>query len=774
MIYYKQLDMDTISYFIQDSKNIYNKTIKSKDDEGKDIVDVVKVSDVIFTLDTETTSYFITPEGVPMVYDDSKPTNFYKDCKKQGMMYIWMVGINSVVVYGRTYKELREFMEKLHKASGDIKLIIYIHNLAFDFQFIINALGLEWDIFCREQRKVMKAYSEEYNIEFRCSLVLTNKKLETLADEYKLDVHKQVGLLDYNKLRTPLTKLTEEELKYCKYDILVLYEVIKNFKKTYRHIENIPLTQTGIVRRYIGREFYKEKAHHEKIKDIYPSTLEEYSLLERVYMGGYTHANALHSGKILRDPVYSYDITSSYPYVLCVEKYPMSKFTEVEPTFSKLKELNSTHKDDMCYIIDVTFKDIKVKGSNSILSVSKAKKGEWIQAGEHKGKYKESLIRGGKYDNGRLVSADSCRYELLDVDLENVLKFYSIGSIIIHHIYVARKEYLPVKLIKSILKFFKDKTQYKDVEGKEALYRSSKEMLNSIYGMLVTKILTDFIEYNGDELWGHRELTKVEKEEKIQKQAEKDKQWNSYAWGPWVAGYARKNLLDLVAQVGDSVVYCDTDCVKFLGKKNVDLFLDYNKNSVRSKIDAVCDYYKGELTPDMFRIKKPNGKGSSNLGEYESDGVYKQFITHGAKKYAFSKFSDRAEWIEYILNKDNSFKPYIGITVSGINKKTGAEAIHELEDFYIGKEFTTKQAGKLIAYYNDKQESIKFSDGWKETGKYGICLQPTTYKLGITDDYRDYVHSINCDDFTGISVDSFIELLENMREEFRHDIAREE
>ena len=111
MIYYKQLDMDTVSYFIQDSKNIYNKTIKSKDDNGNDIVEVVKVSDVILTLDTETTSYFITPEGVPMVYDDTKPTTFYKDCKKQGMMYIWMVGINSVVVYGRTYKEYKSIIK---------------------------------------------------------------------------------------------------------------------------------------------------------------------------------------------------------------------------------------------------------------------------------------------------------------------------------------------------------------------------------------------------------------------------------------------------------------------------------------------------------------------------------------------------------------------------------------------------------------------------------------------------------------------------------------
>lgn len=772
MIYYKQLDMGTIEYFIQDNKNIYTKTIKSKDADCKDVVEKVKVSNVIFTLDTETTSYFITPEGVPIVYDDSKPASFYKDCKKQGMMYIWMVGINSVVVYGRTYKELRDFIEKLSKAAFGVKLIMYIHNLAFDFQFLINSLGIEWDIFCREQRKVMKAYSKEFDIEFRCSLVLTNKKLESLAKEFMLDVQKQVGLLDYNVLRTPLTKLTQDELKYCEYDILVLYEVIKEFKRKYKNIENIPLTQTGIVRRYISREFYKEKAHHEKIKAIYPSTLEEYSLLERVYMGGYTHANALHSGKILREPVYSYDITSSYPYVLCVEKYPMSKFTEVEPTLNKLKELNSKEKENLCYIIDVTFKNIKTKGSNSILSVSKAKKGEWIQAGEHKGKYKESLIRGGKYDNGRLVSADSCRYELLDVDLENVLKFYSVGSLVIHHIYVARKEYLPLKLIKAILKFFKDKTQFKDIEGKEGLYRESKEMLNSIYGMLVTKILTDFIEYNGDKLWDHRELNRVEKEEKIQKQATKDKQWNSYAWGCYVAGYARKNLLDMVTQVGDNVVYCDTDCVKFLGKDNVEFFLNYNKDVVKSKIDAVCEYYKGELKPDMFRIPKPNGKGSSNLGEYELDGIYKQFITHGAKKYAYSKYADRAEWIEYILNKDNSYKPYIGITVSGINKNTGAEAIRELEDFYIGKEFTTKQAGKLIAYYNDNQECIKFSDGWREKSKYGICLQPTTYKLGITDDYRDYVHSIDCDDFTGISVDNFIEILEELRD--KHDIARGE
>ena len=73
----------------------------------------------------------------------------------------------------------------------------------------------------------MKAKLKDYNIEFKCSLMLSGVKLELLPVIYNLPVQKLVGDLDYNKIRHSKTELSEKELKYGEYDCLVVYHYIK-------------------------------------------------------------------------------------------------------------------------------------------------------------------------------------------------------------------------------------------------------------------------------------------------------------------------------------------------------------------------------------------------------------------------------------------------------------------------------------------------------------------------------------------------------------------
>ena len=65
----------------------------------------------------------------------------------------------------------------------------------------------------------MKVVSNEFpNIEFRCSYMLTRLSLETWGKQ--LGVEKLVGFVDYEKLRTPLTPLTQEDLDYSEHCLL--------------------------------------------------------------------------------------------------------------------------------------------------------------------------------------------------------------------------------------------------------------------------------------------------------------------------------------------------------------------------------------------------------------------------------------------------------------------------------------------------------------------------------------------------------------------------
>ena len=73
------------------------------------------------TLDTETTSEIINGQKV-------------------GYVYIWMVTIldDKYTYYGRTLDDLVKFMNKLVEVfdlSLKKRLVIYIHNMPFDFQF---------------------------------------------------------------------------------------------------------------------------------------------------------------------------------------------------------------------------------------------------------------------------------------------------------------------------------------------------------------------------------------------------------------------------------------------------------------------------------------------------------------------------------------------------------------------------------------------------------------------------------------------------------------
>lgn len=115
------------------------------------------------------------------------------------------------------------------------------------------------------------------------------------------------------------------------------------------------------------------------------------------------------------------------------------------------------------------------------------------------------------------------------------------------------------------------------------------------------------------------------------------------------------------------------------------------------------------------------------LGLFDFDGHYKEFITLGAKKYAY---------------KDDDNK--IHITVSGVPKE-GAKALKDLKDFKNNFVFEYKDTNKNMLSYNDEQIEFNLTDykgkSKKIIDKYGVSLIPTTYSLGVSHEYFDLITS---------------------------------
>ena len=159
----------------------------------------------------------------------------------------------------------------------------------------------------------------------------------------------------------------------------------------------------------------------------------------------------------------------------------------------------------------------------------------------------------------------------------------------------------------------------------------------------------------------------------------------------------------MIDAAGDNFVYCDTDSVKYLGSLDME---EYNREKIRNSRES------GASATD------PAGK-TPFMGVFEDEGRYKRFCTLGAKKYAYEE-------------QDGS----LHITVAGVGKNAGAQellAAGGLEAFRPGMTFTA--AGGLEAVYNDRTDMDMEIDGHRIHIGPNVCLRPSSYTLGLTEDY---------------------------------------
>ena len=167
----------------------------------------------------------------------------------EGFMYHWQFCINGIVVFGRSWIEFARLIYYLYrklKLSSNNKLVVYVHNLSYEFHFMYNLFDIT-DVFCIDKRKVLKFILDGF-IEMRCSYYLSNMNLGKFIENTANTIHiKSKGDLDYNKLYLPSSKLTEKELGYCYNDVVGLFECILEKLQEF-NLNQIPLTSTSYVR----------------------------------------------------------------------------------------------------------------------------------------------------------------------------------------------------------------------------------------------------------------------------------------------------------------------------------------------------------------------------------------------------------------------------------------------------------------------------------------------------------------------------------------------
>lgn len=612
---------------------------------------------------------------------------------ENSIMYVWQWQFgNAYTVVGRTWDEFTQFQKKLQTILDDTFLVVFVHNLSYEFQFLRGIYAFEpEEVFAIRSRKVLKC--DMYNcFEFRCSYLHSNMNLDTYTKKMGVQHKKLTGTFDYDKVRYPWTELTEQELAYCIHDVQGLTEAIQiEMEHDGDNLYTFPLTSTGYVRRDAKKAM--AEVSYNFVKGQLPD-FETYKMLREAFRGGNTHANRYYANYTLHN-VHSADRSSSYPDVMCNCKFPVSEFYRLgEVLFDEVIKILGKRQKACIMRVAITGAHLqRVDWGCPYLSLAKCRH-----------------VDNALLDNGRIISADYLETTITDIDLKILLSEYAWTDMKFYDVATARYGYLPKPLIKTICQYYHYKTELKNVDGQELLYMKSKNKLNSLYGMCaqdpvkqsILFIDNDFKEQNEDEAGLLLAYNR--------------KAFLAYQWGVWVTAWARYRLEEGIRLAhGDpddpnapQFVYCDTDSVKYLGEINLDKF---NRERIKDSRNS------GAYATDPAGI-------THYMGVYEKEHDMCEFRTMGAKKYVYRETPDSK----------------LICTIAGVSKKKGGEELEAhggITAFHEG--FTFTEAGGLEAIYNDLPTYIATEyEAEGQTCKItaNVCLRPSTYTLGLTADYK--------------------------------------
>lgn len=619
---------------------------------------------------------------------------------QQSVMYIWQWQFGTdYTVIGRTWDEFLDLQDRIKRVlPTDSWLVVYVHNLSYEFQFLKGIYQfVPDDIFAVASRKLIKC--DMWGVfEFRCSYKLTNMSLKQFTTRMRVEHTKLSGEeFDYSVKRYPWTPIEGEELEYCVNDVLGLVEAIQALmERDGDTLQTIPLTSTGYVRRNAKRAM-REGIHHNFVYSILPD-FETYKALREAFRGGNTHANRYYAGDIVEN-VHSADRSSSYPAVMCNCEFPMTEFVPILP-----KDLN---KDYIARCITIRHKALLLRIGIKDL---KLRDPFWGCPYLSKDKCRNIHKAIDTEDNGRILEAEFLETTVTDIDLKIIMEEYT-GQIIFLQGWYSSYKKLPEPLINEVVKYYKDKTELKGVKGQEIFYDKAKALLNSLYGMMAqdpvkhSLIFRQFGDWDEDDTPDEELLGRSNK-----------KAFLAYQWGVWVTAHSRDALergIRLVHETeGADFVYCDTDSVKYTGIVD---WSNYNRDRVLECKES------GSMATD------PQGV-THYMGVFETEDnpetgyAYKYFKTLGAKKYAY-------------VEKEGEG---VHCTIAGVNKKKGGSELDKhggLSAFAEG--FIFREAGGTQAVYNDSPAVSKVVIDGKELAiTSNVAILPSEYTLGITGEYE--------------------------------------
>lgn len=580
-----------------------------------------------FTAFTESRSRRERHHHTPYVASfDTETSTIEKDGEQIAFMYVWQMAVENEAFYGRTWSEFKMCLQKMKNEmhlAVDYKLIVYVHNLKYDFGFYKKEVNLDGsDFVARSRRTVLKHIMDDC-FEVRDSAVYTEEPLEHMGEE--IGIPKMKGY-DYSRIRHALTPLTPEELEYCEHDVLILTKYFRlEAEKLNCSIYKLALTATQKIKRGINEEFSRESRMYQKMimsRQLKDNDHDNHVLdvLKHAFFGAFNYSSQLIRG-ITQDNVAGIDISACYGAQCLLHPYPVGKFAPIELPESTDDLKNNPRYAGKAMLITFAAKDVSAKYADI----------GFLPINIHN-YWQRPASDINNVASKRVLTAAKLEMTLTDVDFRLFLEFYSYSAIKFVSIMASEYGDMPPYMIRSIEKTHRKKLEIQKRNNElkkirpltlseQLEYIHAKTGVSRIYGILVQDPIRDL--YTWDP-----EINDIKKDGEQKNKSQF--QPVLYQWGVWVVAWARYEILRLLLKLSGTgknfddlkTLYSDTDSLYFkFAESDIEIVKSYN-DMINAKISNVAKKYR--LNPEAL-----TGIGTLKITYYQ------QFKTTGIKQYCY-------------------------------------------------------------------------------------------------------------------------------------------
>lgn len=547
---------------------------------------------------------------------------------ERAWIYQWAVKFKNEYIYGRKPEEVIDLLTDIaehYKLNDKKKIIILIHNAAYDFQYLKNYL-VKYDptmeVLATDTHSIIQINILGFKI--LCSYRMTNMSLANLSKNYARKYIKAVGEIDYDVIRYQDSKLIASDWFYMFSDVASQYDGISGYIKSmgYQYLFMCPMTSTGFVRDSCRRASRSDPEWRDEFVNSQLS-LDNYNLCNQAFMGGVCILSYKYAGVTIRsDDLGHVDFTSSYPARQILDYMPEG-MPSLYGNVTDLSELNMLLKKYCCVFI-LEMHDVHIKQGVTAPYIPSSK---CIQ-----------LIDGLKV-NGKVVYAKYLSIAICELDFEIIRDQYTTSGFGVSNMIIFKRGKIPKWLNNEIMLYFNNKCTKKDIDDGE--YNRSKALLNSIYGMTATAIIRPQYKMSPELMIELKNLTDDEKQQALDRYYRSRNSFMPYQYSIYTTAHARKALFDMVRIVGyDNFIYCDTDSVFYIKTPENDKRMnEYKEECKRRAIEAgayVGNKYLGMPTdePNIRAFRGLHAKCYAMEEENESGDYDLQVVIAGIPKKA--------------------------------------------------------------------------------------------------------------------------------------------